>query len=250
LKKAVGSNSVPKLKSNGNCSKLFINNRLKNNSYIITIKTSSMLLKKTALHTFLSGTAAILLFACNSSQTPDKGKKEDITQYREKETQDLAVRGKFLVAVAGCSDCHSPKNMTAQGPVADSSKLFSGHPAQFPLTPFDPKGLTPGNWMQMEPDLTAYAGPWGVSFSANLTPDSTTGLGAWTEDIFIKTMRTRRHLGQENGRPLLPPMPDLGHLQDDDLRAIFAYLHSLPAVKNQVPAPLSPQEALEALKKM
>lgn len=188
------------------------------------------------------------VIACNSQPT-DKEKKQDITEYREKETGDLVARGKYLVAAIGCSDCHSPKKFTAQGPVADSARLFSGHPSQLPLAPFDAKSLTPGNWIQMEPDLTAYAGPWGVSYSANLTPDSTTGIGAWTEDVFVKTLRTGRHLGQENGRPLLPPMPSMDHLKEEDMRAIYAYLHSLPAVKNQVPAPLSPQQALAVVKK-
>ena len=52
---------------------------------------------------------------------------------------------------------------------------------------------------------TAFAGPWGVSFTANLTPDKETGLGKWTEEMFIATMRTGRHQGK--GRPMLPPMP-------------------------------------------
>ena len=53
--------------------------------------------------------------------------------------------------------------------------------------------------------VTAWAGPWGVSYAANLTPDKRTGIGAWTADQFIKTMRTGKHLGV--GRPVLPPMP-------------------------------------------
>ena len=52
---------------------------------------------------------------------------------------------------------------------------------------------------------TAWAGPWGVSFTANLTPDKETGLGDWTEEQFIATMRTGKHQGK--GRPVLPPMP-------------------------------------------
>ena len=83
---------------------------------------------------------------------------------------------------------------------------------------------------------TAFAGAWGVSFTANLTPDKETGLGEWTPEMFIATLRTGRHQGK--GRPVLPPMPVkvYANATDDDLRAIFAYLQSLPPVSNRVPA--------------
>ena len=89
---------------------------------------------------------------------------------------------------------------------------------------------------------TAFAGPWGVSFTANLTPDPETGLGKWTEEMFIATMRTGRHQGK--GRPVLPPMPVqiLAALDDEDIKSVFAYLQSLPPVKNRVPAPIDPTE--------
>jgi len=89
---------------------------------------------------------------------------------------------------------------------------------------------------------TAFAGPWGVSFTANLTPDPETGLGKWTEDMFIATMRTARHQGK--GRPILPPMPVkmIGKANDEDLKSIFAYLQSLAPVKNRVPNPIDPPE--------
>ena len=90
---------------------------------------------------------------------------------------------------------------------------------------------------------TAFAGPWGVSFTANLTPDKETGLGSWTEEMFIATMRTGRHQGK--GRPILPPMPVkmIGKATDEDLKSIFAYLQSLAPVKNKVPAPIDPAES-------
>jgi hypothetical protein len=89
---------------------------------------------------------------------------------------------------------------------------------------------------------TAWGGPWGVSFTANLRPDPDTGLGNWTEDMFIATMRTGRHEGK--GRPILPPMPYwmIGELSDPDIKALFAYLQSLPPVKNRVPQPIDPPE--------
>jgi hypothetical protein len=90
------------------------------------------------------------------------------------------------------------------------------------------------------PHMTEWAGPWGVSFAANLTPDEVTGIGAWTPEVFIKAMRTGKHMG--SGRPILPPMPwpGIGKMSDDDLRAIFAYLHTLKPVNNQVPLPVAP----------
>jgi cytochrome c1 len=87
------------------------------------------------------------------------------------------------------------------------------------------------------------AGPWGVSFTANLTPDKETGTGTWTEEQFVQTIRTGRHLGR--GRPVLPPMPIpmYKNFTDDELKDIFAYLQSLPPIHNRVPAPLPPAEA-------
>jgi len=155
---------------------------------------------------------------------------------------DLVARGKYIVTVSGCSDCHSPKVFTPMGPVPDSSKSLSGHPAASPSLPIDKKVLTPGGWMLMGPDVTSFVGPFGVSYAANLTPDSTTGIGAWTEDVFVKTLRTGKHLGQDGGRPILPPMPwqNIARYTDEDLKAMFAYLQSIPPISNKVPAPLSP----------
>jgi hypothetical protein len=82
-----------------------------------------------------------------------------------------------------------------------------------------------------------------VSFTANLTPDPETGLGKWTLRTFSDTIRTGRHLGR--GREILPPMPIPAYrnFDDQDLAAIFAYLQSIPAVKNKVPAPRAPAPA-------
>ena len=95
------------------------------------------------------------------------------------------------------------------------------------------------------PMLTAWAGPWGVSFAANLTPDKETGIAEWSEEHFIQALRTGKHQGQPNGRDILPPMPwqFFKSMTDEDLKAIFAYLRSLPPVKNQVPLPVLPPAA-------
>src|SRR5215510_10387047 len=145
-------------------------------------------------------------------------------------------RGEYLSVFGGCSDCHTPKVMTDKGPAPDTSRLLSGHPANAKV-PDVPQGvLGPDKWAALtNMDLTAWVGPWGISFAANLTPDKETGLGLWTVDQFIKTMRTGKHLGV--GRPLLPPMPwfDVAVLNDRDMKALFAYLKSLKPIQNKVP---------------
>jgi hypothetical protein len=157
-------------------------------------------------------------------------------------TKDQLKRGGLLATFGGCHDCHSPKTMTPQGPVPDTARLLSGYQATQAVPPIPPGAMAPGKWTVMtNDDLTAWAGPWGVSFAANLTPDKATGLGAWTADQFIKTMRTGKHMGV--GRPVLPPMPvqNVAALGDADLNALFAYLRSLKPIQNQVPAPLPPK---------
>jgi len=151
-------------------------------------------------------------------------------------------RGAYLATYGGCNDCHTPKVMSPQGPVPDRSRLLAGHPQNETVPPVPSGALTPGGWMAMtNGHLTAWAGPWGVSYAANLTPDKRTGMGAWTADQFIRTMRTGKHLGV--GRPLLPPMPveALAALTDADLRALFAWLQSIKPVENQVPQPSPPK---------
>jgi mono/diheme cytochrome c family protein len=163
----------------------------------------------------------------------------------ETATADAASpeRGRYLVTLGGCNDCHTPKLLGPTGPVPDSSRFLSGHRADSKLPPVPPGVLGPDGWGALvNPGLTAWAGPWGVSFTANLTPDAT-GLGSWTAEQFIQTMRTGKHLG--TGRPILPPMPwyDIGQLTDEDLRAVFAYLRTVKPVQNAVPAPLPPPSA-------
>jgi hypothetical protein len=147
------------------------------------------------------------------------------------------------VNLGGCNDCHSPKVFTESGPVPDSKQLLSGSPGSAPLPKMPAGVIGRDQWGALTTnDLTAWAGPWGVSFGVNLTPDAT-GLKAWTADTFIQAMRTGKHMG--TGRPILPPMPwpSLAKLPDEDLRAIFAYLQSLPPVANIVPAPIPPAGA-------
>jgi hypothetical protein len=150
------------------------------------------------------------------------------------------ARGKYIVDTGGCHDCHSPKKMGAQGPEVDVEKMLSGFQAgtNLPPAPKIPEG---GPWAGvMTWDLNAWSGAWGMSYAANLTPDVATGLGSWSEAMFISAMRTGKHMG--SGRPILPPMPwqTIGKLTDPDLKAVFAYLKSLKPMKNLVPAPTPP----------
>lgn len=156
---------------------------------------------------------------------------------------DLAAaeRGAYLVKIMGCNDCHTPWVMTPRGPEPDMTRQLSGHPQDFVLSN-RPSLKEPWTWGAAATN-TAFAGPWGVSFTANLTPDAETGLGKWTAETFMSAIRNGRHEGQ--GRPLLPPMPwpMYRNATDDDLRAIFAYLQSIPPVRNRVPLPLDPPGA-------
>lgn len=150
--------------------------------------------------------------------------------------------GRKLVTLGACADCHTPFKMGPDGPEPDRARHLSGHPEQLVMPP--PPALPAGPWLvTVAATNTAWAGPWGVSFTANLTPDAETGLGRWTEQQFVATLRTGRHLGR--GRPLLPPMPvpAFTALSDDELGAIFAYLRSIPAVRNRVPEPQAPVAA-------
>ena len=150
-------------------------------------------------------------------------------------------RGEFLVTLGGCNDCHTPKIMTPTGPVLNPAKTLSGHQADAKLAPVPKDLFGPDKWGGLtNNDLTAWAGPWGMSFAANLTPDPATGIGGWTESIFMNALRKGKHLG--DGRPILPPMPwqNMAGLADQDLRDIFAYLKSLKPVVNKVPDPHPP----------
>lgn len=154
-------------------------------------------------------------------------------------------RGKMLVIGGACHDCHTPKKLGPKGPEPDMDRMLSGHPEGIKIAaPYKP---APGSsWtIAITDDLTAWSGPWGVSFPANLTPDTLTGLrsGVWTEALFIKALRTGKHMG--TARDILPPMPwnFYGQLSDDDLKAIWAYLGTIPAIKNHVPDPIEPTHA-------
>lgn len=161
--------------------------------------------------------------------------------------QNPVERGKYLVTVGGCNDCHTPKVPGPGGaPMEDTTRVLSGHPHDAPYPSWSPQDLQQRNALTLsDPSLSAWAGPWGVSFAANLTPDKETGLGEWTGEAFIQALRIGKHQGQPNGRDILPPMPwfNYRHMTDSDLKAVWAYLGSLPPIHNQVPTPIPPAGA-------
>lgn len=154
------------------------------------------------------------------------------------------ARGEYLVTIMGCNDCHTPWTMTPRGPAPDMTRMLSGHPQDFAVTSAPDLGAGP--WVAAAAATnTAWAGPWGVSFTANLTPDPETGLGKWTADTFVAAIRSGRHEGQ--GRPILPPMPwtMYRNATDEDLKAVFAYLQTITPIKNRVPQPIEPAEVAQ-----
>jgi mono/diheme cytochrome c family protein len=124
------------------------------------------------------------------------------------------ARGKYLVTIASCNDCHTPGYFLGK---PDFSRTLGGSDVGFTI-----------------PGLGAFVGP-------NLTPDKETGLGKWTDDQIIAAITAGT---TPEGRRLAPIMPyaGLSHLSSDDAHAIVAYLRSLPPVKNAVPGPFGPKE--------
>src|SRR5215831_10187076 len=93
-------------------------------------------------------------------------------------------RGRALVIFGGCHDCHTPKLMTSAGPILDSTRLLSGSPARERIPTVGQGVLAANGWsIATTADMTAWTGPWGETFAANLTPDAT-GLAGWTADQF------------------------------------------------------------------
>lgn len=183
----------------------------------------------------LVASLAVIVAANASRPAPKPQQTPSLTK------QEQIARGKYLVTIGGCHDCHTPWIMHPNGQFGpDMTRALSGHPQQFPIT--QPNKFTSDRWGYAGAATnTAFSGAWGVSFAANLTPDVMTGTGIWTFDIFKNTIRNGRHWGV--ARPLLPPMPWFNYreMTDEDLAAVFAYTRTLKPIRNEVPAPLPPQ---------
>ena len=202
-------------------------------------------MKKLSVIIFLALVPAIFLLSkCNTDN--------DSTQNTGNITSDSTAEsyggyktpeewGHHIVTIVGCGDCHTPKKMSAMGPVPDMDLDLSGHPANMPSPDIDRKQIE-SKGLAVTNDLTAWVGPWGISYAANITSDSTTGIGNWTEDQFILCLRKGKYMGLEKARDLLPPMPWQGfkEMTDGELKAVFAYLKSTKPIHNIVPQPAPP----------
>lgn len=161
---------------------------------------------------------AILLTAAAGSEAQQRGGGAAATPVE---------RGRYLVTITGCHDCHSPK--VKGGMTPDPARPLSGRPSTTPLP------STMDGEIHTSLDLTAWTGPWGWSVASNLTPEKATGLPGrgYTEATFLQTMRSGK---KPNGTQMLPPMPVevYQNLTDDDLKAIWAYLQTLKPISNAV----------------
>jgi hypothetical protein len=184
-----------------------------------------------AVAAWVAGSSGLLAQAGTAPAAPKK-----VAAAKPGGSAATVARGKYLVDISGCHDCHTPHKMGPDGLEPDMTLMLSGHPSGMALPP-PPQMNGPWIFSGIGP-FTAWAGPWGISYTKNLTPDNETGLGTWTEQQFIDTIRNGREQGR--GRPILPPMPwpAYRNMTDADLKAIFAYLKSIPAIKNKVPDPV------------
>ncbi|MBS1513085.1 MAG: c-type cytochrome [Bacteroidetes bacterium] len=187
---------------------------------------------------FFMATAITFLFFTSCNNAADSAKTAAASKPAG---DDMVKRGEYLVSITGCNDCHSPKKPGAHGPELIPELLLSGYASATPV-PRQDTALTKMGMASFAPDLTASSGPWGITYAANLTPDSTSGIGTWTEEQFKKALTQGKFMGQDGGRMLLPPMPwpNYSKMTDDDVKAIFAYLKSIKPVKNSIPEPVAP----------
>ncbi len=192
---------------------------------------------------------ALFFGACSKNDSgggKEGGGSDSSSMSASKPAEDPVKRGEYIVTVGGCNDCHTPWKMGANGqPEPDMTKMLQGHPAEMAL-PDPPAAAGPWIWGGAATN-TAYWGPWGVSFAQNITPDSLTGIGSWSEETFMAALRTGKHMGKD--RPILPPMPWpwYGKMTDDDLKSVYAYLRTIPAISNKVPTPIPPKGGAPAM---
>jgi len=194
--------------------------------------------QKKSLVSIVLGVA--LFVGISSCENVQKEIADDQVETASLNEENIILHGKYLVDVMGCNDCHSPKRMGPNGPETIKELFLSGYPSDRPIIDFDSPLLKEGFGI-FYPDLTAAAGPWGISFAANLTPDET-GIGNWTEAQFKVALRQGKYKGLEGSRNMLPPMPwyNYGKMTDEDIHAVYEYLQSIDPVENLVPAAVSP----------
>ena len=170
--------------------------------------------------------ALLIVAACATPSAAPESKEQMAARQIE--------RGKYMVGIMGCGDCHTPMKLGPNGPEPDLARQFTGHPESLPMPAPPSLGDSPWNSLSNATN-TAFAGPWGISYARNITPDEATGIGTWTEEMFVKALKTGKSYG--GGRPILPPMPWPAYAKatDDDIKAVFAYLKTVPAIANRAP---------------
>jgi len=131
----------------------------------------------TCIHLFLALCATTLFLQCTENKAA--GVPPSINNEAA-----IIKKGAYLVGILGCQDCHSPKRMGPNGPEVIPELHLSGYPADRPVGKIVPEALQNG-WMLFGADGTSSAGPWGVSFAANLTSDES-GIGSWSFEQFKK----------------------------------------------------------------
>lgn len=191
----------------------------------------------------------VALAACTNEKPPTQQKEPPAVAVAATQV-DLIMRGESLIKMGGCSDCHTPMAFDPKlgMPVPQMERFLSGHPEGAP----DPSA-SPGSGDQavIGPTFTSFRLPFGVVYAQNLTPDPETGLRL-DRAQFIATMRTGKHRGAVDGRPVLPPMPwmNLQNASESDLSAMHAYLGTVKAVKNTVPEPKVPPPVIAEMSKL
>jgi hypothetical protein len=192
------------------------------------VRPRTLMLATTAV-SFIAAAGFVTLTRSEAQESAQSGVPQQVIQ-----------RGEYLVKIMGCNDCHTPWKMGPQGPEPDMTRFLSGHPEQVGPLP-NAKAAEPFIWSGFSTN-TAFSGPWGVSYAFNLTPEQNTGLGIWTEEMFVKTIRTGRHMGVS--RPINPPMPwpAYRNATDEDLKAVYAYLRTIKPIVNHVPDYVPPTD--------
>ncbi|HWH64181.1 MAG TPA: hypothetical protein VNS50_12940 [Ginsengibacter sp.] len=205
--------------------------------------------KLSSVITIIALASAIFIFSkCSESTANDEGNKKDSTVVSNAVNggyESQVKWGAHLITIGGCNDCHTPKKMGPNGPEDNIDLELSGHPSQMPEPVVDRKEME-SKGLVVTSGLTQWIGPWGISYAANLTSDST-GIGGWKEDQFIYCLRHGKWMGLQDARYLLPPMPwqGIGQMTDDELKAVFAYLKSTKPIHNIVPQPQLPVLAMK-----
>ena len=123
----------------------------------------------------LLGIAAALAGAIACSSPAPRGRQENTETVDENAKVE---RGRYLVGIMGCDDCHSPKVM---GPMGPGTRHFAPPVRathRYAAWPSDTNVFANG-WVLMSMQLTTTHGPWGKTYAANLTSDET-GIGNWS----------------------------------------------------------------------